>query len=397
MRPRFGGSGFIGRFNRCLLLSLLPLSAALATDNPWTGATSTDWGNNGNWTGGKPGGGDSAVFNSTFSNQPIVGNGQTVGAVHMTGSIGQNVTISGAGQLTINAISGAGILVDNTNAFSLTISVKIKVGNDQTWTNNSGNLLTISGPVDIDKEQITVQGTGNTLISGIISDNSNATGIVKAGSGLLTLTGVNTYTGPATVNGGTMLLSATGGPALSAVTTLTVNSGGTVMLGASDQVRNAAAVSLGGGTFAKGNFSEGTASAAGMGALTLTATGSHIDFGTGTVGILSFASFTANARTLTIDNWTGIAGTVGNIGTDRLIFNADQTANLSAFNFTGYNGAMQFNLGGGFFEVVPATPVPEPSTWTAGLLVLGTLVYAGFKRRQRLIKISSLRIRRSNI
>jgi hypothetical protein len=129
---------------------------------------------------------------------------------------------------------------------------------------------------------------------------------------------------------------------------------------------------MGGGTLSKGDFSEGGTGAVGMGALTLTAAGSHIDFGTGSVGVLSFASLSAAAFTITIDNWTGTAYTQGGSGTDRLIFDSDQSGNLSAFNFTGYApGAMEFALGGGFFEIVA---VPEVRTFLPGLLALFVLV-----------------------
>jgi hypothetical protein len=153
-------------------------------------------------------------------------------------------------------------------------------------------------------------------------------------------------------------------------------------------------VTLAGGTFAKGNFSEGTTAAVGMGALTLTATGSHIDFGTGTVGVLSFASFSPGANTLLIDNWTGTANTVGSAGTDRLIFDANQSGNLGSFWFTGYApGASEFSLGGGFYEVTP-TVVPEPSTWLAGMLSVTLVTIHIVRRRLRSTRLLRLWSRR---
>jgi hypothetical protein len=96
--------------------------------------------------------------------------------------------------------------------------------------------------------------------------------------------------------------------------------------------------------------------------------------------VLTFASFTPGTFTLTIDNWTGTVGTVGGLGTDRLIFNSDQSANLSSFNFTGYvPGAVEFNLGSGFYEIVPA-PIPETSTWVTAALALGAVALAQRRR-----------------
>src|SRR5437879_159820 len=125
----------------------------------------------------------------------------------MTGSVGQNVTISDSGFTltlqghTINGTAGLGILVDNANAFTLTISASLKVGNAQTWRNSSGNLLMISGAVNTAKA-LTIDGTGNTTISGVVSSSGALT---KAGTGTLTLSNTgDTYTGQLTVQAGTL-------------------------------------------------------------------------------------------------------------------------------------------------------------------------------------------------
>src|SRR5207302_8448656 len=107
------------------------------------------------------------------------------------------------------------------------------------------------------------------------------------------------------------------------------NSGGTLLLANSsgtastDRINDSAGVTLsGGGTFKTGGLSEGTRptnssstnGAAGMGALTLTATssGSHatFDFLTGPNGSsLVFSSLVGgNGAFLDIKNWTGTAG-----------------------------------------------------------------------------------------
>jgi autotransporter-associated beta strand protein len=198
---------------------------------------------------------------------------------------------------------------------------------------------------------------------------------------LLSLTGANIFAGATTINAGTLTVAATSGGALGATSAVTVNSTGTLLLGASDQINNSAGVTLAGGTFAKGDFSEGTSAVVGVGALTLTAAGSHLDFGTGTVGTLTFASFTPGLNTLVIDNWTGTANTVGSASTDRLIFNSDQALNLASFSFTGYApGAIEFALGGGYFEITPLTAVPEPSTWIAGALAVVAMAYSQRRR-----------------
>jgi autotransporter-associated beta strand protein len=210
-------------------------------------------------------------------------------------------------------------------------------------------------------------------VSSVIANGSTGSGLTKVGAGTLALTGANTYTGATTINAGTLTAAAASGSALGSTSGITVNFGGTLLLGANDQINDSATMSLGGGTFAKGNFSEGTTSSVGLGALTLTVAGSTIDFRTGTVGVLSFASLNAATFTLTIDNWTGTANTVGNASTDRLVFASDQTSNLNRFDFTGFApGAVQFALGDGFFEI---DPVPETSTWYAAALAVAMIAF----------------------
>jgi autotransporter-associated beta strand protein len=227
-----------------------------------------------------------------------------------------------------------------------------------------------------------VSSTFAGVIAGTNSGTQGNIGLVKSGAGALTLTGNNTFSGTTTINAGTLTAAAAGsGRALASTSAITVNSGGTLLLGAHNQVNDAAPVALAGGTIARGNFSEGSTSSAGFGALTLSASGSRLDFGTGTAGVLAFAGFTANNFTLTIDNWSGTANTLGSSLTDRLIFSSSQSANLGSFSFTGYAGATQFDLGSGYFEVVPMTPVPEPSTYAAGLLAF---MAVGWQQRRRL-------------
>lgn len=205
--------------------------------------------------------------------------------------------------------------------------------------------------------------------------------VQKSGAGSLVLTGGNNYSGATTVSGGTLTAAAGSGSALKSTSSITVNSGGTLMLGANNQINDTAPVTLAGGTFSAGNFSEGTDSTPGLGALTLTAS-SVMDFGSGAGAVLTLAGFTPGTFTLTISNWSGNAGTFGDGTTDRLIFSSDQTANLGSFVFTGYGpGAMEFDLGNGYYEITPV-PVPEPSTYIAAILALAAV---GFQQRRRLL------------
>ena len=282
-------------------------------------------------------------------------------------------TVVSAGTLRINAserLTNGGTLTISGGTFDL-----------QTFTETTSTVTLASG-------SITGSGTGTligssyVLQSGSVSAILGGTGVLtKTTAGTVTLSGSNTFTGSTTVSGGTLTVSAGGAGALGSTASVRVNSGGTLLLGANDQINNSATITLNGGTFSKGAFSEGAPNSAGLGALTLTSNDSHIDFGTGAGGVLSFASFNPNAFTLVIDNWTGTVNMAG--GTDRLIFDTSQAFNLNNFSFTGYAGATEIDLGNGFYEITP-TAVPEPSTYAAALLALGATAYHQRRRFRRM-------------
>ena len=70
-----------------------------------------------------------------------------------------------------------------------------------------------------------VNGTGNTLISAVTDGAGMGSAIIKGGSGTLTITGNNAYSGGTTVNGGTLLVNDRFGIGDGDVT---VNGGGTL-------------------------------------------------------------------------------------------------------------------------------------------------------------------------
>jgi len=161
------------------------------TANQWWNGTS-----NVTWTSG-----DDAVF----------GNGGTGGAV----TLASPTTI---GSLTFNSFSGTYTIGTNTSTITLnngitmnsgagaaTILSPITLGGAQSWINNDDSLLTIgTGAVSNAGFLLTVGGTGNTTVSSVIS---GAGGLTKTGTGLLTLSGVNTFAGQLTVQNGTLSIN----------------------------------------------------------------------------------------------------------------------------------------------------------------------------------------------
>ena len=288
------------------------------------------------------------------------------------GSETLNIRGTGAGGQT-----GALVNVSGTNNYGGLLTL----AGATTLSSNSGTLnLTNAGTITGATFGLTLTGAGNGSVSSIIGTTTGS--LTKSGTGNWTLSGANTFTGATTVSGGTLTLASGSGSALGSTSAITVNSGATLFLGASNQINNTAQMTLFGGTFARGGFNEGSFNSPGVGALSLNAIGSHLDFGTGTVGILTFASFAPGAFTLTIDNWTGAAATVGTGLTDRLIFNSNQSGNLGSFNFTGFGpGAVQFDLLNGYFEI---TPVPEAGTYISGLIAFAAILFHHRKQIRRL-------------
>src|SRR5260370_35551024 len=83
------------------------------------------------------------------------------------------------------------------------------------------NNATINPGIVRSNAVLTVQQDTNTTFNGVISDGPNdhgagdsgtyyTLGLVKAGTGNLTLGGTNTYTGGTTINGGTLNVDSSG-------------------------------------------------------------------------------------------------------------------------------------------------------------------------------------------
>ncbi|MDB6175344.1 MAG: hypothetical protein JWL59_4655 [Chthoniobacteraceae bacterium] len=101
----------------------------------------------------------------------------------------------------INIMSGTG---------GVTINSDMVLGAAQTWTNNTDAdffvKFLVGGQISNGTNLLTIDGTGNTTISGAIG--GGAGGLTKRGGGTLTLTGANTYTGATTIDGGAVTIGA---------------------------------------------------------------------------------------------------------------------------------------------------------------------------------------------
>jgi autotransporter-associated beta strand protein len=353
------------------------------TGSVWKGDKSTLW-SGANWSPNVSGATSSTLAPSAdvvFSTTGVSpGNQNTV--------LDTDATIS---SLTVNdsvavTISGPHILsIVGTGA---TTGITINSGAGLTTVNSN---LVLSGA----SQTMAVNNTAGLLINGSVS---GTIGLTKAGTGMLTLAGTNTYTGTTTVNAGTLNAGAAG--ALGGTSSIVVNAGGTLLLSQSasatnDRINNSSTMTLNGGTFNTGGLSEhelsGVTVTPGIGALTLSSN-SIIDLGAG-ASILAFANSSAQTwtATLSIYNWSGTP--VTGHGTDQLYFGTDSTG-LTAdqlIQIAFYSDSGTTFLGtAGFASGMDGelVPVSESSTWLAGALAFCGL---GFTQRRRMGKFRFLK------
>ncbi len=175
------------------------------------------------------------VSNNSGNTYTFGGTGGIVGATGLTKSGAGTLTI---GSTVVNTYTGATALQDGTlsvanlaNALGATSGVTIGVAGVSTGTltytgsgetfakaivmngnaniNNTGSgTLTLSGPFantngSASTANLTLGGSGAITMSSAIGNNttSRLTGLIKDGTGILTLSGANTYTGVTTIKG----------------------------------------------------------------------------------------------------------------------------------------------------------------------------------------------------
>jgi autotransporter-associated beta strand protein len=313
---------------------------------------------------------------------------------------------NGSNNLNLDIGGASGTLIWNSTPNFLATGQTLILGS----TISNGTVL-FNNPINLNGANRTVQVVHSTTAP-VGNYDASFGGIISSAAGSLTITGdgivytsiVHTYGGTTTINGGTLRLDdnpffTPGTPRLANTSGIMINSGGTLLFGqtlsqtSTDRLNNSP-MTLNGGTFNTGGFSEHGANnnTAGIGALTLQSS-SIIDMASGT-SILAFANSSANSaawgigKSLDIWNWTGTPTTGG--GTDQLYFGSDATgltaSQLLEIHFysgagTGLYGGPTAILANG--EVVP---IPEPSTWVAGGLAFSGLLLIHRRRPFRLLK-----------
>jgi autotransporter-associated beta strand protein len=316
------------------------------------------------------------VQGTNFSSASISGTGSLV--QNGAGTLTLNAANTYSGGTTLNtgtlvigntAAAGTGTITQSSGSSLLKFDTSGTISNNMSIYNVASNqTMTLSGSITAQNTTYDV-ASGTTLsINGTISGSG---GMTKNGTGTLTLTGNNTFTGNTTINSGTLRAGAAN--ALGDTREVMVNSGGSLLIAASEAIDDLADIELNGGTMKfEGSVIET------LGAFSLSAN-SSIDMGMGSVW-LEFANLPALIVTydLKILNYT--------LYTDHLYFASDAFLQNSLSHIRFYSGTDESSfIGSSFIESLNpyhVRPVPEPETYaTAALLLLGLGIYA-YRRRQ---------------
>src|SRR6516165_9757556 len=275
-------------------------------------------------------------------------------------------TYSGATTVTAGTLqAGAANTFSAASAFTVGAFLDVNGFNQTIGSLAGAGTVTNSGA---GAATLTVGGNNtSTTFSGTLQNGASALGLAKTGTGTLTLSGVNTYRGGTTVNGGTL--------AVSADNNLGDNSGSLAFGGGALQFlsgfisNRAVTLNSGGGTFdTNGNNATLGGTIGGAGSLT--------KIGTGTLTVSGANTYrggtTVNGGTLAVSSDNNLGDSSGS-----LAFGGGALQFLSGFIS---NRAVTLNSGGGTFDTNGNGPLLTGSISGPGGLTkvgIGDLTLAG--------------------
>ncbi|MBZ9873246.1 autotransporter-associated beta strand repeat-containing protein, partial [Mesorhizobium sp. BR1-1-9] len=294
------------------------------------------------------------IARTTYANKDDAGTWVSGDVVSDEGGVGPNTQYFGTvGNVQLGGLkytvarpSTVTIGAGNTLGVDGTIIVSASVGNNADTI--TGGQLT--GPAGGGTLSVLQNSTGNLAIASAIVDNVGATGFTKAGTGLVTLSGANSYTGVTTVSAGTLAVNtiANGGTP-SAIGASSNASSNLVIQGATLQYTGAT-------TSSDRGFMLATNGAVTAGTIDVTQAGTNLQF-SGVVTSPDNAGLTkTGAGTLTLSNaantYTGITtvsqGTLA-VGT---LTNGGANSSIGAASSASSNLVLQ---GGGELEYIGGT------------------------------------------
>jgi len=402
-----------------LAQAMMAITPRPATAQTWTGASSTDWQNSGNWSGGVPSGGNTTIATSS-PNRTVLGSGSgSTGNLFINGTgnltVQNGVTLTSTGWARLSEAAGGSpvVTVTGTNSkWNATNNLGLIVGN------NGDGTLTVSNGGAVNVTTYSHIGAVGSGILNILSGGKMSTGTnsyvggefsSQAGNGTVTVDGAGSQW---TVGGPLVLGFGTG------TGTLNIQNGGAVIASSGVTLGNQAAskanININGGTlqtsFLKSNLGtitislnnatlRATTSSATFvsgfnpgqlvlnGQLTIdsqannvtvaspfTGTGSLRKTGSGNL-ILSGGGNTFSGGTF-VTQGTVTAGSDTAYGTGTLTVDSGATANIASYNVVltgGLAGQGTVNLGTGKLTLNPTTDTQFSGILSGG----GTLTKGG--------------------
>lgn len=190
-------------FISCFILQMRPSSAGIGITATWSGnGADSNWSTNNNWAPPAPPPADSDVVFPAGANRLSNNNDLTAGMAFAT------LTFNGAGggyNLSGNNFGINERITASNTAGDNTINNDIQITDSIPFTSTTaGTTLTLAGDLDLNGETLTVTGSGDLVIGGVIS--GLAGGITKNGTGTLQLSSDNTYDGETIINNGELFL-----------------------------------------------------------------------------------------------------------------------------------------------------------------------------------------------
>lgn len=258
---------------------------------------------------------------------------QSGGAPGPTSRLELSNDITLSNPITLSQRNNNSAIILNTGGSNvLSGNMDVNVGGTQATIQSDAGLLTLSGGISttgIVARNLHLAGTGNGAATGVISNNpGNPAGLInltKDGAGTWTVSGVNTFTGTTTINGGTLAITGDSPAATGAVTVVTgATLGGNGDLGGAVTVGAGAHHSL---AVAATPGAQVTRSIGGV--LDLTAVGDILDLtaaaspAAGSYILVTAAGgitgHTGGTLTDTVVNLTGLSGSVTVVGNDLVL------------------------------------------------------------------------------